>query len=224
MTKRAARTRVLIVEDHPVLRGVVRLACEHSADLEVVGEVAEGEAALAAARELAPDVVVLDLTLPGELQGIDVVRALREEAPTAKILVLTGRTDDRAIFETMRLGVDGYLDKTAGVRFIPKALSRVVAGERVFTPHHERAAREELVRMARRAREAADARANLTKRENQILQFISLGLAVKQVAKRLGVSPRTVETHIATLYRKLGVKNRVQAIAKASSLGLIHIT
>lgn len=78
--------------------------------------------------------------------------------------------------------------------------------------------------MARRAREAADARANLTKRENQILQFISLGLAVKQVAKRLGVSPRTVETHIATLYRKLGVKNRVQAIAKASSLGLIHVT
>ncbi len=224
MSLPTARTRVLIVEDHPVLRGVVRLACEHSEDLEVVGEVSNGEEALDAARELAPDVVVLDLTLSGELQGIDVARTLREEGSSAKILILTGRTDDQAVFETIRAGVHGYLEKTAGVRFIAEALSRVAAGEQVFTPRQERAAREELLRLARRTKETTDVRATVTEREIEILEYLSLGLTVKQVAKRLGVSPRTVETHIAKLYRKLGVKNRVQAVSKASSLGLIHIT
>ncbi len=217
------RTRVLIVEDHPVLRGVVRLACEHSPELEVVGEVEDGEAALEAARTALPDVIVLDLSLPGPLQGLDVARKLREEGSDAKILVLTGRTDDQTVFESIRAGVDGYLEKTAGVRFIADSLARVAAGERVFTPDQERSALEELGRMARQVREASGVRASVTSRELEILEYVALGLTVKQVASRLGLSPRTVEAHIAKLYRKLGVKNRVQAVSRAVSLGIIEL-
>lgn len=217
------RVRVLIVEDHPVLRGVIRLACEHSRDLTIVGEVDDGERALEVSREVSPDVVVLDLTLPGVLQGLDVARQLRAEGSTAKILVLTGRTDDRSVFESIRAGADGFLEKTAGVRFIADALSRVAAGERVFTPDQERSAVQELGRMARQSRASSAAQASISRRELEILEFVSLGLTVKQVATRLGLSPRTVETHIAKLYRKLGVRNRVQAISRAVSLGLIRI-
>jgi DNA-binding NarL/FixJ family response regulator len=222
-TPGVGRARVLIVEDHPVLRGVIRLACEHSCDLAIVGEVDDGEQALEMARELSPDVIVLDLSLPGELQGLDVARRLRAEESTAKILILTGRTDDRSVFDSIRAGADGFLEKTAGVRFIADALTRVAAGERVFSPDQERSALQELGRMARRARASSGAQAIVTPRELEILEFVSLGLTVKQVATRLGLSPRTVEAHIAKLYRKLGVRNRVQAISRAVSLGLIRM-
>jgi DNA-binding NarL/FixJ family response regulator len=222
-TPGVGRARVLIVEDHPVLRGVIRLACEHSCDLAIVGEVDDGEQALEMARELSPDVIVLDLSLPGELQGLDVARRLRAEESTAKILILTGRTDDRSVFDSIRAGADGFLEKTAGVRFIADALTRVAAGERVFSPDQERSALQELGRMARRARASSGAQAIFPPRELEILECVSLGRTVKQVASRLGLSPRTVEAHIAKLYRKLGVRNRVQAISRAVSLGLIRI-
>jgi DNA-binding NarL/FixJ family response regulator len=222
-TAQLRRARVLIVEDHPVLRGVVRLACEHSPDLVVVGEVEDGERALEVCREVSPDVIVLDLTLPGALQGLDVASRLRDEGSSAKILVLTGRTDDRSVFDSIRAGADGFLEKTAGVRFIAEALTRVAGGERIFTPEQERGAIQELGRMSRKARVSSAAEAKITSRELEILEFVSEGLTVKQVATRLGLSPRTVEAHVARLYRKLGVRNRVQAISRAVSLGLIQI-
>jgi len=218
-----APARVLIVEDHPVLRGVVRLACEHTSGLDVAGEVATGEEAVEACRMLRPDVVVLDLALPGELQGLDVARDVRASAAPPRILVLTGRSDERAVLDSLRAGADGFLEKTAGVRFIADALLRVAAGERVFTPEQEKMALSELGRLARRARASAGVRASLTDREVEILEYVSHGLSVKQVATRLGLSPRTVETHIAKLYRKLGVRNRVQAVSKAAALGLIEL-
>jgi DNA-binding NarL/FixJ family response regulator len=216
--------RVLVVEDHPVLRGVVRLACEHTPGLTLAGEVGTGEEAVEACRELRPDVVVLDLSLPGALQGLDVARAVRAEGTAGRLLVLTGRSDEQAVFDAIKAGADGFLEKTAGVRFIADALLRVGAGERVFTPEQERIAVTELGRLARQARESSGVRASLTDRELEILELVSRGLTVKQVASRLGLSPRTVETHIAKLYRKLGVRNRVQAVSKAAALGLVELS
>ena len=215
---------MFVVEDHPVLRGVVRLACEHADGLTLAGEAATGEDAVEACRTIRPDVVVLDLSLPGEVQGLDVARTLRAEGTADKILVLTGRTDDEAVFEAIRVGADGYLEKTAGVRFIADALARVAAGERVFTPEQERIAVSMLGEMARRTRESSHVRAVLTQRELQILELLSRGVTVKQVASRLGLSPRTVETHISKLYRKLGVRNRVQAVSKATAIGLVELS
>jgi DNA-binding NarL/FixJ family response regulator len=216
--------RVLVVEDHPVLRGVVRLACEHTPGLALAGEVGTGEEAVEACRELRPDVVVLDLSLPGALQGLDVARAVRAESTAGRLLVLTGRSDEEAVFDAIKAGADGFLEKTAGVRFIADALLRVGAGERVFTPEQERIAVAELGRLARQARESSGIRSSLTDRELEILELVSGGLTVKQVASRLGLSPRTVETHIAKLYRKLGVRNRVQAVSKAAALGLVELS
>jgi DNA-binding NarL/FixJ family response regulator len=216
-------TRVLVVEDHAVIRGVIRLACEQSEGLEVVGECVDGASALDACRELLPDVVVLDLSLPGEIQGFDVARQVREEHLDVRILVLTGRSDEQAVFDSIRAGADGFLEKTEGIRFVADALRRVARGERVFTQAHERLALAELGRLARRARESSDALDDLTARELEVLRHVGNGLSVKQVATRLGLSPRTVETHLSKLYRKLGARNRVQALSRAASLGLIDV-
>jgi DNA-binding NarL/FixJ family response regulator len=219
----AAPYRVLVVEDHAVIRGVIRLACEHTYGLEVVGEVETGEEALKRSRADRPDVIVLDLALPGQLQGLDVARALRAEGSQARILVLTGSSDDQTLFECIRAGVDGYLQKTVGVRFIADALHRVARGERVLSRDQERAVLAELGRLARQTREVSGAQSTLTQRELEILEYVAVGLTVKQVASRLGLSPRTVETHLAKLYRKLGARNRVQALARAASLGLVDL-
>ncbi len=215
--------RVLVVEDHAVIRGVIKLACEHAYGLEVIGEVETGEEALQRCHADRPDVIVLDLALPGRMQGLDVARALRAENDPVRILVLTGSSDDQTLFESIRIGIDGYLQKTVGVRFIADALRRVARGERVFSRDQERAMLAQLGSLARQTREASGAKSNLTEREIEILEYVAVGLTVKQVASRLGLSPRTVETHLAKLYRKLGVRNRVQALSRAATLGLVDL-
>jgi DNA-binding NarL/FixJ family response regulator len=215
--------RVLVIEDHPVIRGVIKLACENAYGLEVIGEVETGEAALEAIEADPPDVIVLDLSLPGRLQGLDVARHLRSEGHPARILVLTGLTDEHTLFECIRVGVDGYLEKTAGVRFVAEALRRVARGERVFTRDQERSAIAQLGRLARQTREVSGAQTTLTDRELEILGLVADGLSVKQVGKRLALSPRTVETHLSKLYRKLGARNRVQALSRAAALRLIDL-
>jgi DNA-binding NarL/FixJ family response regulator len=217
-----APARVLVVEDHPLLRSIIRIACEQSPGLEMVGELDDGASALEACRELAPDVILLDLALPGELQGLDLARAIRAERLPVRILVLTARTDREALFESVIVGVEGYLEKASGVRVIADALSRVAGGERVFTQAQMRGAVAELSRRARQARETGTS-ANLSAREIEVLEHAARGFTVGQVARRLELSPRTVETHLGNAYRKLGVGNRVQALARASELGLIRI-
>jgi DNA-binding NarL/FixJ family response regulator len=189
----------------------------------MVGELDNGSSALEACRELAPDVILLDLSLPGELQGLDLARAIRGEGLPVRILVLTARTDQEALFESVILGVEGYLEKASGVRVIADALSRVAGGERVFTQAQTRGAVAELSRRAKQAREQTGAPANLSAREVEVLEHAARGFTVGQIARRLELSPRTVETHLGNAYRKLGVGNRVQALARASELGLIRI-
>jgi DNA-binding NarL/FixJ family response regulator len=222
-TSAFAPARVLVVEDHPLLRSIIRIACEQTPGLEMVGELDDGSTALEACRELSPDVVLLDLSLPGELQGLDLARAIRSEGLPVRILILTARTDQEALFESVIVGVEGYLEKASGVRVIADALSRVAGGERVFTQAQVRGAVAELSRRARQAREQPDAPANLSAREIEVLEHAARGFTVGQVARRLQISPRTVETHLGNAYRKLGVGNRVQALARASELGLIKI-
>ena len=219
----AERTRVVVVEDHPVIRGVIRLACDQAPTIEIVAEVETGEDAVEVLRRSHPDVLLVDLALPGAIQGLDVTRTTREEHLATRILVLSARSDDAAVFESVRAGVDGFLNKTEGVRTIADALERVARGETVFSSEQQRAAVSELGRLARRSRDEAAAKRVLTERELEILEYLAIGLTVKQVATRLGLSPRTVDTHIAKLYRKLGVRNRVQAISRATALRLIDV-
>jgi two-component system, NarL family, response regulator NreC len=201
---------VVIVDAHPVLRGVIRLACGSAGDIEVVAEAADVTGALEAWEEHRPDVVVLDLELPGE-EGTGLIRGLLARGSTARILVLTDRTH-------------GYVDRATGIRTIGTAIRRIGRGERVIDRELEQAAVMELGRFAKQAREGSEMAASLTPRELQILEMISTGLTMRQTATRLGISPRTVETHVAKLYRKLAVRTRVQAVARAASLGLIDLS
>src|SRR5262245_20467545 len=160
-----APARVLVVEDHPLLRSVIRIACERSPGLEIVGELDDASSALERCRELAPDVVLLDLSLPGEIQGLDLARAIRADGLPLRIVVLTARTDQEALFECVLAGVEGYLEKTSGVRVIADALIRVAGGERIFTQAQMRGAVAELSRRARQAREESSEQPKLSARE-----------------------------------------------------------
>jgi DNA-binding NarL/FixJ family response regulator len=217
-----ASARILIVADQPVLRNVIRMACSASLHLEVAAEVASGREALDAYRFLFPDLVLIDVSLP-DMSGLEGARRLRREIPRPRILVLSGRTDDETLFESIRVGVDGYLEKTAGVQQVVAALERLAAGERLITPEQERSAIEELGRLVRRARESSGISPSITPREIEMLEHLGGGLTIQQVASRLGLSTRTVEARVAKLYRKLDASNRVQAVAKAADLGLIEL-
>ena len=199
------------------------MACDASPCLTVAGEVGTGDAAIDAVRSLRPSVMVVDLSLP-DLEGGDLVRRTRTERPDIRVLVLVNRTDDPTVFAVMKAGADGCLAKTASVQALREAVEMVAAGRRVFTPQQEQAAIVELGRMARHAREASALSASVTARELQILSYVSEGFTIRQVASRLGLSPRTVDTHIAKIYRKLGVTNRVRAIGRATELGLIDLS
>jgi DNA-binding NarL/FixJ family response regulator len=139
------------------------------------------------------------------------------------VLVLADRADGDLVLRALRLGARGYLTKAEGLRDLATTIRRVLSGERVMTPELERDAIGALGRMARRAREGADVEAGLTPRERQVLDLLSEGLTIRQIASRLRISPRTVETHVAKLYRKLGVRTRVQAISRAATLGLVDL-
>jgi DNA-binding NarL/FixJ family response regulator len=214
--------RVLVVDAHPVLRGVIRMACGSTEDLVVVAEAADVAGAVEACAHHAPDLIVLDLDLP-DGDGTAVIRDLQARKLTPRILVLTDRTHGGAVLECLRLGVHGYVDKATGIRTIGTAIRKIARGERVIDHELEQAAVMELGRFARRARLGSEMAAALTPRELQILDMVSSGLTMRQIATRLGISPRTVESHVAKLYRKLGVRSRVQAVARAAALGLIDL-
>jgi DNA-binding NarL/FixJ family response regulator len=214
--------RVLVVDAHPVIRGVARLACEGTEDLELVAEAAEAGEALNAVTALSPHVVVLDLDLPGD-GGRDTLARLKEAQYPGRVLALSERSDGAAVLDALKLGVQSYLLKATALRTLADAVRRTAAGERLIDPDLEQGAVLELGRFARKAREGSETAALLTVREQQILEQISEGLTMHQIGTRLGISPRTVETHVAKLYRKLGVRTRVQAVARAATLGLIDL-
>ncbi len=217
----ASTIRVAIAGGHPAVRGVVRLACEGAPELDVAGEVDDAGLAADLCIRFEPEVLVMDLD--GASDGLAVIRAVLAMAPATRVLVLSGRSDGATILDILRSGVTGCLDKADGLRTVGDAIRRVAAGDRVVAPDLEQAAVMQLGVFARRTREGSAIEATLTPREQQILGFISEGFTMHQVGTRLGISPRTVETHVAKLYRKLGVRTRVQAVSKAAKLGLLDL-
>lgn len=218
----ASGGRVVVADAHPAIRGAVRLSCAAVPGLDVVAETASGEELLASCRRLHPDAVVLDLSLP-DAEGFDVIREVRQDELARVIVVLSDRADGATVLEALRLGVDGYLVKSTGLSDVGRSVARTLAGERVVSPELEPVTVQELGRRVRQAREGTEVRATLTAREHEILLLLSDGSTIQQVAHRLGISPKTVETHVAKLYRKLDVRTRVQAVARAASLGLIEL-
>jgi DNA-binding NarL/FixJ family response regulator len=213
--------RVLIADEHPVFRGVVALVCGESDRLELVGEASSAGEVVRLSDVLQPDVIVIDVDLPGG--GIETITALRTRGFEGKVLVLTGQTGGASILGSLQAGANGYLERSRALRSIGSSILRVALGEQLLERDLERSAVTELGRMARVAREGSAAAQVITDRELEILQHVSEGLTMVSIGRRLAISPRTVESHLAKLYRKLGVRTRIQAVSKGAWLGLIDV-
>ena len=214
------QVRAVVAAGHPTVLGVIDLACR-DAGVSVVASVSSARDAIDACLAEAPGLLVLDLDLP-DADGFRVLTDLEATRPES-VLVLSDRADGDLVLRVLRLGARGFVTKAEGLRGLAGTIRRVLAGERVIAPGLEQDAVLALGRFAKRAREGAEVAAELTAREHQVLELLSDGHTMRQIATRLNISPRTVETHVAKVYRKLGVQTRVQAVSRAATLGLVEL-
>ncbi len=195
--------KVLIVDDHAVVRRGTRQLIEACADMVVVGEVERGDAVLEEVSRAYPDVVVLDLQLPG-MSGIEVTRRLARESQAVKILILTAFAEEALLVEVLEAGAAGFLSKTVPGAELVEAVRAVYSGANVI----DGALAGALVRMGRGVGRSANGSQGITPREREVLVLVAQGLANKVVAAELGISRRTVEGHLRHLFEKLGVSSR----------------
>ena len=209
--------RVVVVDDHPAIRAGVRSLLELADDIELVGEAASGTQALQASKDLAPDVVIMDLRIPGG-NGIDTTRQLSSLYPRMAVLVLTMVDDDASIFAAIRAGASGYLRKESDADEIIRAIRAVAHGEFITSP----GIADRIIGFFNTPHDGLPAFAGLTAREREILDMIAGGANNQEIARRLFLSPKTVRNHIGNVFAKLQVSDRAQAIVKAREAGLGH--
>jgi NarL family two-component system response regulator LiaR len=208
--------RVLIADDHAVVRQGLRTFLALQPEIEVVGEAADGEEAAAAAERLRPDVTLMDLVMP-RLDGTDAIRRVRELSPSTRVIVLTSFVDEDRMMPAVRAGAAGYLLKDVEPQELVRAIRTVHEGEAPLHPAVASRLMEEVARDGDRP----DAAAVLTGREREVLVLIARGHANKLIARDLGVSEKTVKTHVSNILGKLGVNDRTQAALVAVREGLV---
>jgi DNA-binding NarL/FixJ family response regulator len=202
--------RVLIVDDHAVVREGLRTFLELQDGLEVVGEAGDGEEALPLAERLEPDVVLMDLVMP-KLDGVGAMRELRVRAPKARVIVLTSFLEDERLLPAIRAGAAGYLLKNVQPQELARAVRLADAGETLIDP----AVAARLVEAVADG-QAAEPDHQLTPREQEVLDLIARGFSNKRIALELGVAEKTVKTHVSHVLAKLGVSDRTQAALYAT--------
>ncbi len=214
--------RILIVDDHPLFIDGLQVLLE-AGGMTVVGAARDGTTAVAAARELRPDLVLMDLQMPG-CDGLTATRLIKSEFPTMKIVVLTINDDDQALFEAMKNGAAGFLLKNLETTEFLGLLADVAKGETVFSSGlADRLLQEFAPGKERTPANGEGGRKRLTPRQEEVLTFIAEGLTYKQVAERLGVSDRTVKFHMTEILERLQLENRAQAIAYAVQANLTNL-
>jgi DNA-binding NarL/FixJ family response regulator len=206
---------VLLVDDHPIWRDALERDLVE-AGYDVVAALGDGETAVRVAPALRPDVVLMDLQLPG-ISGVEAAAALVAADPAVRILMFSQSGEDEHVLSAVKVGARGYLVKSASKKDLLDAVSRTAAGEAVFSPGLAALVLGEYRRIGR---EEPSPAAALTERETEILRFVSTGLSYKQIAERLVVSHRTVQNHIQNTLRKLQLHNRVELTRWAIEQGL----
>jgi DNA-binding NarL/FixJ family response regulator len=223
---------VLIVDDHPIFRDGMRSLLESVGDLEVAGEAATGEEAIRLAQAVQPDVILMDLNLPG-LDGIEATRQIVRDSPRANVLVVTMYEDDESVFAALRAGARGYLTKDAEADELARAIQRVHEGKAMLDSDVQARLLDHLGGAPAGAQApaheapvpgppviAGDLPDDLTSREAEVLALIAAGLSNAEIADRLVLSEATVKTHINRLFAKTGVRDRAQAVRYAYRNGL----
>ena len=205
--------RVLVVDDHAVVREGLRAFLELQDGIEVAGEAADGEEAVTAAERLVPDVILMDLVMP-RLDGVAAMRVLRERLPATRVIVLTSFLDDDKLLPALRAGAAGYLLKNAPPQDLARAVRAAHAGEALLDP----VVAARLVDTLAGDEEPLD---RLTPREREVLQLIGRGFPNKRIARELDISEKTVKTHVGHVLAKLGVTDRTQAAVAAVRAGLV---
>lgn len=214
--KRSPLTKILIVDDHAVVRSGLRMLLDDQDDLEVVGEAGDLRSAVFETRALKPDVILMDIVMPGA-DGIEATTAVLKEAPTAKVLVLSMQDDARYVQEAFAAGASGYVLKEAAHAELVGAVREVARGGRYV--HPELGARLIAAQADERAKAVADP---LSDREREVLRMLALGHTNQEIAKRLYLSVRTVETHRAHVMQKLRLENRAELVRYALEQGLLE--
>jgi len=211
-------SRILIADDHGVLRAGLRALLNAESDLEVVGEAADGNQALELARTLRPDVVVLDISMPGP-DGIEVTRQLKGEMPDVRVLVLTVHEDDSLLRAAIRAGASGYIIKRAVEAELISAIHAACRGDLYVHPAMTRALLYDLLPEPMSDDTLVEA---LTPREIEVLRLVATGYTNRQIAEELTISVRTVESHRASVMDKLDLHSRVELVRYATKQGLLE--
>ena len=208
--------RAVVVDDHAVVRSGIKLLLEREDDLEVVGEAGNGKDAIFAVRALKPDVILLDVVMPGE-SGIDVLPSLLKESPQTKVLVLSMQDDPSYVREAFAAGASGYVLKEAADEEVVAAVREIANGGRYVHP----ALGARMVTAEAEARAAAEADP-LSEREREVLRLLALGHTNQEIAKMLYISVRTAETHRAHIMQKLRISTRAELVRYALAQGLLE--
>lgn len=210
---------VLIADDHPLVREALHRALDVEDDMKVVAEASDGEEAIKLASELKPNVVVMDIVMP-KVNGIEATRKIKEIAPDTAILILTAYDDDEYVLGLLDAGAAGYLLKSARGRDLVGAIRTLKAGESVLHP-------DIIARLLKRATvtsvRESKAQGLLSERETEVLRLVAMGMSNKEVAEELFLSQRTVKAHLTSVFNKLNVASRSEAIVKGLQWGLVTL-
>ena len=211
--------KILLVEDHAIVRQGLRLILEQEQDIKVVGEAQDSEEAYRMAKELHPDIVVMDIALPGA-SGVEATRRIKEELPQVHIVALTVHSEDEYILAMLRAGAEGYLVKDSIAAELVHAVRAVSQGQSILCPAAASKLIEEITHRYSPAVHANDA---LSKREEQILQLMATGATSKEIGERLHLSAKTVDNYRSSIMDKLHARNKTEAILYALKQGLISL-
>ena len=210
--------KILVVDDHPVVREGISAMLQHEPDFRIVGEASNGREAIDRARELEPDVVLMDLRMP-EIDGVEAISRIKAEKPETKFIILTTYSDDEYIFKGIAAGARAYLLKDAPREELFRAIRTVSHGESLIQPV---VASKVLDRLVELSQKTASPEA-LSEREIEVLKLMAKGVSNKDIADQLSITQSTVKTHITSIFQKLDVTTRTEAVTTALKKGIIQL-
>ncbi len=215
------KIRVIIVDDHPLVREGLRKVLTLSDEIEVIDEAGDGQGAINLARRLKPDVMLMDINMPGT-NGIEATRVIKRELPSTGIIALTIHEEEEYVLELVRAGVSGYVLKDIAPAKLVETIRIVAKGQSVIDPGITNKLFGELNRLSKRRKEKEEWE-TLTDREMDVLQLMSQGCSNKEIARNLSISEKTVKNHITNIFRKLQVEDRTQAVLFAIKHRLVDL-